>query len=230
MSERLPVTPPRAPSAWQKVSLTLQTLCNCPGVERRPRSAATSLLPLRFVCFLVFQPPERSCFTKRLVNISVRTRWRQERGGEGGSGKKRQEKTICASVVSASSVWVSKGPLCSTHNEERRLGGRKQPSLPFAFLFLCLGFVLLRIARSGGRGRWEEREAMGRGKKRKTMEERKEQVGRCWESLCLMIDDPKDDDERGWGAKRGKLREVKKYGNKERTFLESKFWKEIFRK
>lgn len=39
----------------------------------------------------------------------------------------------------------------------------------------------------------------GSGGKRKTMEERKEeQVGRCWESLCLMIDDPKDDDdERG---------------------------------
>ena len=41
-----------------------------------------SLLPLRFVCFfLVFPPLERSCFTKRLVNISARTRRKQGRGG-----------------------------------------------------------------------------------------------------------------------------------------------------
>lgn len=47
-------------------------------------------------------PPRRDpCFTKRLVNISAGTRRRQE-GREGA--EKRQEKTICAGVVSASSV------------------------------------------------------------------------------------------------------------------------------
>lgn len=184
-------TPTRSVSAaWQEASLTLQTVCNCPGVERRPRSATTSLLPLRFVYFLVFQTLERSCFTKRLVNISVRTRWRQE-GREGV--EKRQEKTICASVVSASSVWVSKGPLRSTHNEECHLRGRKRCSLPFAFLFsLYLLFYrdLLTV----------EREGMRSGEEK--MMEKWEEEERCWGSLRLRRDDPKDCDEWGWGAKR----------------------------
>lgn len=47
--------------------------------------------------------------------------------------EKRQEKTICTSVVSASSVLVSKGPLCSAHNEEHRLWGKEAAFACFAF-------------------------------------------------------------------------------------------------
>lgn len=131
------------------------------------------IAPSSSIClFSRLTPPERSCFTKRLVNISVRTRRKRRRGGGGRKWKndKRQEKTICASVVSASSVWVSKGPLCSPHNEERRLRGRKQRSLPLLSSVLCLVFILLRITRSGERGgvrrgkRWEEK--VGRRGKR----------------------------------------------------------------
>lgn len=159
MSARLSVTLPRV--RQRSVTESEPDTSNAVELSRcrtQPRSAATSLLPLRFVCFLVFHPPpppERSCFTKRLVNISVRTRQKRgERRGEEGEWRddKRQEKTICASVVSASSVWGGKGPLCSSHNEERRLGGRKQRSLPFAFFFFCLVFISLGITHSGGRG------------------------------------------------------------------------------
>lgn len=159
MSARLSVTLPRV--RQRSVTESEPDTSNAVELSRcrtQPRSAATSLLPLRFVCFLVFHPPpppERSCFTKRLVNISVRTRQKRgERRGEEGEWRddKRQEKTICASVVSASSVWGGKGPLCSSHNEERRLGGRKQRSLPFAFFFFCLVFISLGITHSGGQG------------------------------------------------------------------------------
>lgn len=89
MSARLSVTLPRV--RQRSVTESEPDTSNAVELSRcrtQPRSAATSLLPLRFVCFLVFHPPpppERSCFTKRLVNISVRTRRKRgERRGEEG--------------------------------------------------------------------------------------------------------------------------------------------------
>lgn len=170
MSEWLSATLPRALPAphdgkrtWHfKRSVTVPVLNAAPQCLHVAPSSPICL-------FSCLSPPERSCFTKRLVNISVRTRRKQGRGGgERGkttNDKRKQSGRVLYLLHLSESV---KGRAARRIMRNNASGEGSSPRF-LCFLLLCWVLSLLRITRSGGQGdvrrgeTWGEKMEQGTG-------------------------------------------------------------------
>lgn len=170
MSERLSVTLPRAPSAPRDRKRTWHFKRSVTVPVSNAALQCRHVAPSSPIClFSRLPPPERSCFTKRLVNISVRTRRKRRRGGEGGGSRKTTNDKRKQSVRVLYLLHLSESVKGRSARRIMRnaASGEGSSARFLRFLLLCLVFILLRITLSGGQGgvrrgeSWEDKVVRG---------------------------------------------------------------------